>query len=188
MLQSEHIPVIETARLRLRGWRERDIAALAEIRADPEVGQWVGFPDPARTAEAIAAWLELWLTRGFGMWAVEVKEGGAFIGRVGLVHHADWIASEHDAEIGWTLARSEWGKGYATEAARAVVGWAQDRGAPRRIISITRPDNVRSRRVMEKIGLELAGETHWRGYDQVWYTLDRARAMKVNGSRVTRTL
>lgn len=160
--------------MRLRGWRDTDVAPLAAIRADPEVGKWLGYPDPARTAESIATWVDEWRERGFGMWALEEKESGEFIGRVGLVHHDDWTASQYDAEIGWTIARVAWGRGYATEAAAAVLDWARARGAPRRIISITRLDNARSRRVMEKLGLVHAGETTWRGYDQVWYALDLA--------------
>jgi RimJ/RimL family protein N-acetyltransferase len=172
MPQSVAIPEIETDRLRLRGWREADVEPLTKIRADPQVGRWLGYPDPAKTAETIAAFVANWGRDGFGMWAVEVKQSGEFIGRVGLIHHDDWTMSAHDAEIGWTLARSAWGNGYATEAARAVLEWARARGAPRQIISITRPDNVRSRAVMERLGLVHIGQTHWRGYDQVWYALD----------------
>ncbi len=166
------IPELETERLRLRGWREDDIDVLAAIRADPEVAGWIGFPDPARTAESVATWVKNWERDGFGMWALEEKGSGGFIGRAGLVHHDDWVASAHDAEIGWTLAKSAWGNGYATEAARAILDWARARGQPRQIISITRPDNVRSRAVMERIELAFVGETNWRNYDQVWYALD----------------
>jgi RimJ/RimL family protein N-acetyltransferase len=172
MGQSVPIPGIETERLRLRAWRDEDGAALASIRADPEVGRWLGWPDPAGAAESITRWVKHWAQHGFGLWAVEQKRSGRFIGRVGLMHHEDWTASAHDAEIGWTLASDEWGRGYATEAARAVLEWARARGAPRRIISITRPDNVRSQRVMQKLGLVRIGETSWHGYDQVWYAID----------------
>jgi RimJ/RimL family protein N-acetyltransferase len=172
MLQSDAIPTVETERLILRAWRESDVAPLAEIRADPEVGRWLGFPDPALSRESIGRWVEHWSQHGFGLWAVEHKGSGRFIGRVGLMYHEDWTASAHDAEIGWTLASDAWGRGYATEAARAVLDWARARGAPRRIISITRPDNVRSQRVMQKLALALIGETTWHGYDQVWYAID----------------
>ena len=133
---------------------------------------WLGNPDPALTAHSIARWTELWRIQGFGMWAVEERQGGRLIGRVGLIHHEDWTASGHDAEIGWTLARATWGQGFATEAAAAVLRWARERGGPLDIISITRPNNVRSRRVMEKLGLVHVGQTHWHGYEQVWYAID----------------
>jgi RimJ/RimL family protein N-acetyltransferase len=172
MLQSVSIPELVTPRLRLRGWREDDIEPMRAIRADPEVGRWLGSPDPALTAEAIAIWVERWRSLGFGMWAVEEVRSGGLIGRVGLIHHDDWTASPHDAEIGWTLARDAWGHGYATEAAAAVLQWARERGSPRQIISITRLDNVRSQRVMEKLGMVRVGETTWHEHEQVWYALD----------------
>ena len=97
---------------------------------------------------------------------------GAFIGRVGFAHQDDWTASPHDAEIGWTLARSAWGHGYATEAAVAALDWARERGDPRTIISITRQNNLRSRRIMEKLGLTYQGIANWHGHDQVWYATE----------------
>ncbi len=65
-----------------------------------------------------------------------------------------------------------WGRGYATEAATAVLDWARERPDVRTIISITLTDNVRSRRVMEKLGLTYRGEATWRGFDQVWYGIE----------------
>ena len=184
MLQSDHIPTIDTERVRLRGWREDDVERMTVINADPEVARWLGSIDPSRTREKIESWLEHWKLHGFGLWAVEEKSSGRMVGRAGLVRHEDWTASVHDAEIGWTLARSAWGYGYATEAAGAALNWARERGAPRQIISITRPDNVRSRRVMGRLGLVPMGEANWHGFDQVWYALD----LTADQSRSRRTL
>jgi RimJ/RimL family protein N-acetyltransferase len=106
------------------------------------------------------------------MWAVEELASGRFVGRVGLVQHDDWTASAHDAEIGWVFSPAVWGRGYATEAARAALDWARQRQDLQTIISITRPDNLRSRRVMEKLGLTYRGSATWHGFDQVWYATE----------------
>lgn len=161
------IPTLETQRLVLRPWREPDVAPMTEINREPEVRRWLGV-DPDKTAERVQAWLAHWQRHGFGLWAVEEKASGGFIGRIGVAHQDDWTVSAHDAEIGWTLGGSAWGRGYATEGATAVLEFARAHGL-REIISITRPANVRSRRVMEKLGLTYRGATHWHGYDQVWY-------------------
>lgn len=145
---------------------------MTEINSDPRVAAWLGSIDPAQTENRILAYVEHWKARGYGVWAVEEVKSGVFVGRVGLVHHDDWTASPHDAEIGWALSHAVWGRGYATEAARAVLDWARERPDLRVIISITRPDNLRSRRVMEKLGLTYQGEATWHGFDQVWYAHD----------------
>lgn len=172
MQDSAPIPEIETQRLRLRAWRDGDITPMTAINSDPAVTRWLGPIDASQTESRIRVWTEHWRVDGFGLWAVEEKASGLLIGRVGLVHHDDWVASEHDAEIGWTLASTAWGKGYATEAAQAALDWARRRDRPRNIISITRPDNSRSRRVMEKLGLTYRGQTHWHAFDQVWYAIE----------------
>lgn len=161
------IPVVETERLLLRPWRSSDVERMRQINSDPEVRRWLGV-NPDQTEARMKAWLEHWQRHGYGHWALEESGSGDFIGRVGLIHQDEWTASEHDAEIGWTLASSAWGNGYATEGARAALDFARKIGL-RRIISITRPDNVRSQAVMERIGLTYRGATHWHGYDQVWY-------------------
>ncbi len=165
------IPEIETDRLLLRAWRNDDVEPMTAINADPEIARWLGSIDASRTGERIEYWMDHWRRHGFGLWAVEERASGSLIGRVGLVRHDDWTASAHDAEIGWTLARSAWGRGLATEAAKAALGWAQSRPELRTIVSITLPDNVRSRRVMEKLGMAYQGIATWRGFEQVWYAI-----------------
>jgi RimJ/RimL family protein N-acetyltransferase len=166
------VPTITTDRLRLRGWRDDDLDAMAAINLDVEVAKWLGGVNSrAQTLARMEAWVAHWQEHGFGQWAIEELEAGRLVGRVGFTHHDDWTVSGHDAEIGWVLAREAWGRGYATEAARAALDWALQHQRPNleTIISITRPDNVRSRRVMEKLGLTYRGATTWRGFDQVWY-------------------
>ena len=79
----------------------------------------------------------------------------------------------HHHEIGWTVQRDRWGRGYATEGARAVLDWTWGVDDVPRIISITDLDNRRSQRVMEKLGLTRRGTTHWHEHDVVWYSVDR---------------
>ncbi len=147
---------------------------MAAINADPEVGRWLaGTATLADTEQRIHQYLYHWQERGFGLWAVEELETGRLIGRIGLVYHDDWTASQHDAEIGWTLAREAWGRGYATEGAHEALRWAFEERGLDDIISITQPGNVRSRRVMEKVGLTYRGQTQWRGFAQVWYGIER---------------
>ena len=173
MIPAARIPVLETDRLRLRGWMPEDLDVMAAINEDPRVADWLGGVNTRERTEArMKAWLDQWNERGYGQWAVEERATGRLAGRVGFTHHADWAASPHDAEIGWVLGHDFWGRGYATEAATAVLVWAQERDNLTTIISITRPNNARSRRVMEKLGLTYRGAVAWRGFDQVWYGIE----------------
>jgi RimJ/RimL family protein N-acetyltransferase len=89
-----------------------------------------------------------WTLRGYGPWVVEESATGAVIGRVGLWNPEGWPG----IEIGWVIHHARWGHGFATEAARAALGWAWDHVDTDHIISIIEPGNVRSIRVAEKIG------------------------------------
>ena len=162
---------IETDGLLLRRWREEDFDASARICADPEVMWYMRVGCPLTREEAgqrVAATLRHWEERGFGLWAVEEKVSGAYIGRLGLLYHDDWPEGEHKTEVGWLLDRSCWGRGLATEGARASVRYGFEELGLERIISIIRPENAASRRVAEKAGLALQGETHWRDTNLVW--------------------
>lgn len=169
------VPELLTPRLRLRGWREEDVEPMAAISGDPRVGEWLGGTrDLDETRAAIARWDAHWRERGFGPWAVEERAGGALIGRIGLLYWDDWPAGDHDAEVGWTLAPSAWGRGLATEGAREALRFGFAERDMRHIISITLPTNLRSQRVMAKCGLTRRGEADWRGFHQVWFAIDRA--------------
>lgn len=147
--------MIETARLILRQWRDADAAPFAALNADPEVMAHFETPLSRATSDTQLGWYRGAIAaHGWGLWAVERRDDGMFLGFTGLwtVNFAAPI--EGDIEIGWRLARQAWGKGYATEAARAAVafGWANTT-APR-LVAMTVPANTRSIRVMEKLGLE----------------------------------
>ena len=169
------VPGIETDRLLLREWRDADVNAYARICADPQVMRFMLPPRGLTHAEAaydVHNLREHWRVQGFGHWAVEEKATGRFVGRTGVKRHPDWPLDPHNTEVGWLYERRSWGKGYATEAARAAVAYClEDLGRPE-VISIAHPDNAASRRVMEKAGLALAGTMFWeaRGLEVVWYS------------------
>lgn len=121
-----------------------------------------------QTAGQVARLVRHWEERGYSHWVVEEKATGAFVGRIGLQYQDDWSEGEHKTEVGWLLGRSFWGRGFATEGALASLRYGLER-----IISITLPQNLASRRVMEKAGLTPRGETRWRGFDVVWYDIGR---------------
>ena len=144
---------IETDRLLLRRWREGDLDAYARICADLEVMRYLPATLSREESAEQITWFERhWEERGFGLWAVEERASGEFIGFVGLMRHDDWPEGEHRTEVGWRLGRAHWGRGLATEGALASVRYGFGGLGLARIISITLPENAASRRVMEKAG------------------------------------
>jgi ribosomal-protein-alanine N-acetyltransferase len=146
--------VLPTDRLVLRQWRDDDREPFAAMCADPEVMRY--FPR-LLTREESDALIEnqglLLELRGWGLWAVEVAGGAPFIGFVGLAEPQFDAHFTPCVEVGWRLAREQWGHGYATEAARAVVACAFDQLELDEIVALTTSANVRSRRVMERLGM-----------------------------------
>jgi RimJ/RimL family protein N-acetyltransferase len=172
------IPRIETERLLLRDWTPPDLDAYAAMNADPEVRRYM-YPARVLTrAESdgdVGALVEQWERIGFGHWVVELKETGQMIGRTGAKRHADWHLDPENSEVGWLYAREAWGKGYATEGARAAVRFLFEEIGRPEVISIADPENTPSHRVMEKAGLSYAGRRRWeeRGIECVWYSRSR---------------
>jgi len=148
------VPVVVSERLILRGWREDDRNGFATMNADPRVMEH--FPGTLTRAQSDAfvdRVLGDW-SRGYGLWAVEERATGRFIGFIGLAAPAFEAHFTPAVEVGWRLAYESWGRGYATEGARASLSWARDNITPPRgeIVSFTTIRNVRSRHVMEKLG------------------------------------
>jgi ribosomal-protein-alanine N-acetyltransferase len=147
-------PTIHTPRLLLRPWRDEDLTPFAAINADPRVMEC--FPAPLDRAEsdAVAARIRAHFARhGFAQWAVEVPDVAPFIGFVGLAATPFEAHFTPCIEIGWRLAHAHWGRGYATEAARASLEFGFESLALDEIVSFTAPMNRRSRAVMERIGM-----------------------------------
>jgi len=144
----------DTPRLRLRQWREADRAPFAALNADPAVMEF--FPAPLERAASDAmvdSFSAQIAERGWSNWAVEVRDSGAFIGFVGLTIPRRVLPCSPCVEIGWRLARAHWGQGYASEAAREVLAVGFDRIGLAEIVSLTALLNLRSRAVMERIGM-----------------------------------
>lgn len=166
---------IETERLLLRQWRDGDWHGLHRTYGDLEVMGWIGSAaaDLASTAAAVGRMSMHWRLLGYGMFALEERSSGELVGRVGLMLHPDWPLEGPKVEVGSTLQRSAWGRGYATEGALASLEFAfRELGLPQ-IFSMTRPDNTRSRAVMERCGLTKRGELEFHGWRQVHYAIDR---------------
>jgi RimJ/RimL family protein N-acetyltransferase len=125
------------------------------------------------TRAQILAFVLGWRHEGFSLWAAEELESGRFVGRIGLIRHHDWPVDPDPVEVGWALDERFWGRGLATEGGRAAIACWRDHLDDPRLISITRPDNRRSRAVMERLGLTGRGEARWHDHDVVWYALDR---------------
>jgi len=148
-------PELRTERLLLRRWRDSDLDPFAAINADPVVMEhfFHGVRTRAETADFIGRIEQEFERRGFGLWAVEAFGVASFIGFVGL-HEAVFEAPFTPAvEVGWRLARAHWGQGYATEAARAAVAFGFEQAGLAEIVSFTNVSNLRSQRVMERIGM-----------------------------------
>ncbi|MCL6732469.1 GNAT family N-acetyltransferase [Streptomyces neyagawaensis] len=144
---------LPTERLLLRPWRESDLAPWAAMNADPEVRAY--FPELLTTeqSDASVAGFQADLDRrGWGWWAVEVRATGEFIGFTGLDPVEDDMPFT-GVEAGWRLARTAWGHGYATEAARAAVDFGFRRLDLDEVLAVTVATNLRSRAVMRRIGM-----------------------------------
>ena len=163
---------LETERLLLRMWREEtDFEPFAEMCADPEVMRYLG----GKPLDRMEAWRNMavhvghWQMRGYGHFAVEEKSTRKFIGRLGFLNPVGWPAFE----IGWTLARQSWGKGYATEGARRALDYAFNELDRTHVISLIHPDNKGSIAVAERLGEKVEGKTELFGHDVLIYGIDR---------------
>ena len=146
--------IIETPRLILRPWQEGDVLPYYRLNQDPKVVEFLPSSITIdQTKSFIKKMNQQLVERDYTFWAVELKDGGDLLGFVGL-NDTDFEASFTPAvEIAWRLASQYWGFGYATEAAKAVFDYGYKELNLKEIVSFTVPENKRSIRVMEKIGL-----------------------------------
>jgi len=155
MIDFATVPPIQTERLILRGWRTSDLAAFAAMNADPEVMRH--FParlDRAASDASVERQQDGLRQEGRGLLAAETRSDGAFIGFIGLLRISFGGPLDGSSEIGWRLARSSWGKGYASEGARACLAHAFDALGDEEVVALAPQSNAGSLAVMRKIGMQ----------------------------------
>ena len=138
----------------MRPWREADLEPFAELNADPEVMEFFHAPLTREQSDAHVDRIRAGFDEhGWGLWAAERLDSGAFIGFIGLTVPSFDAPFLPGVEVGWRLARQHWGHGFATEGGRASLAFAFDALGLDEVLSFTTVENRRSRRVMEKLGL-----------------------------------
>jgi len=162
---------LETERLIMRMWRNADFEEYAELCADPEVMRFLGGKvfDRTEAWRQMASMIGHWYLRGYGIWAVEEKDSGRLAGRIGCINPEGWPGFE----VGWTLKREFWGKGYATEAGRRALEYGFNELDKPHIISLIHPENRASIRVAERLGEKLEGNARVFETDVLVYGIDR---------------
>ncbi|MDP9325652.1 MAG: GNAT family N-acetyltransferase [Candidatus Dormibacteraeota bacterium] len=162
---------LTTARLRLRLPTAADGGVFGVITEDEQVQRYItGAAQPPHVKYAwIERFVRCWRELGFERWLVESREDGRLIGYGGL-HYLD---GGPEIEVGYGLVPSEWGKGYATEVARAAVGWGFEVLGLDRIVAVAYPANLPSQHVMEKLGMTYVGKGHWYGHDLHQFAITR---------------
>lgn len=159
------VPVIETARLRLRPNRLEDFDAFAAFYASPRAELRGGRRDRIDAWRGFCAEIGHWQLRGYGFWGVEERATGAYVGQVGLYYPEGWP----EPEIGWLVMEDFEGRGYAREAALASRAHAYGELGWRTAVSVIHADNTRSIRLAERLGAWLDGSCDMRGTPMLIY-------------------
>jgi RimJ/RimL family protein N-acetyltransferase len=163
---------LETERLLLRWLREDDFEDHKRMCLDPEVMRFIGDGKPMTDIDVfrqMCAFMGHWYFRGHGIWAVEEKTSRRMIGRIGFINPVGWPGFE----LGWTLARDSWGKGYATEGARRALEYGFTEMGREHVISLIAPDNIASIKVAERLGEKVEGKTELLGRFVFIYGISR---------------
>jgi RimJ/RimL family protein N-acetyltransferase len=167
------IPTLETERLILRPFGEPDVEPMFHMLQDLDVVHYVGdrhVPTRQETWRMVAGWLGHWTLRGYGQWAIEERESGQLVGRAGIINPADWPGPE----VGYLLGKAWWGRGYATEGARAAMDWGFGEIGFADLLSLIDPANRRSIAVATRLGESARGETEIMGHHVLVYRISRA--------------
>jgi ribosomal-protein-alanine N-acetyltransferase len=164
--------IIQSPRLLLRPFIPNDLESLFEVIGDPLTMQFYPSPyDKQGTLDWIERNVRRYAEDGSGLRAVVLKGNGEMIGDCGPVWQE--IDGQRELEIGYHIRRDHWRRGYATEAARAAMGYAFERFPVECLISLIRPENLPSRRVAEKNGLRVDREIEWKGIQHFVYAISR---------------
>jgi RimJ/RimL family protein N-acetyltransferase len=161
---------LETPRLLMRPVEPADLDHFVALYADADVMRFIGKqgPLPPELVQArVDFMVDHWRRHGFGMWALFTRAGGDFVGRCGL----RYMDNTTEVELGYTLRKAYWGQGLATEASRAVVGYAFDVLQLRRLVAIADPGHAASIHVMKKVGMTYERMGHFYDSDCVLYAM-----------------
>lgn len=151
--------MIETPRLILRQWTSNDLAPFAELNGDPEAMRFFPAPLTREESDSLAGrFREGIAERGWGFWAVELKETGEFVGCVGLHPQPDRFTFSPCTEIGWRLVKAFWHQGLAQEAATACLAYAANELHLDEVVSFTSVHNLPSEKLMLRVGMEKRGK------------------------------
>lgn len=163
---------ITTERLVLRLFDpENDIDHYAAILGQRDVGKWLPKRDAYNYDESknmIKFFTDHWERNGFGAWAMTTKDG-KLLGHMGLNFYPDL----KEVEVLYALGEEAWGKGYATEGAKASAQYAFQNLSCEKLIGLTKPDNFPSQHVLKKLGMKHTKEIHWRGMDLFYFELNK---------------
>ncbi len=147
--------ILRTRRLILRRWKESDLLPFARMNADERVMEFMlGKMTKEETCQSIEGIKKHFDAHGFGRWAVEIADSGKFIGFVGISIPPYTLPFSPCVEVAWRICPEEWGRGYAPEAAKEALREGFERVELEEIVSFTTLTNLKSRRVMEKLGMQ----------------------------------
>lgn len=167
------IPRILTPRLILRAFTEGDVDSLHCILSGEGVLRYFPRTDPPsreRVQRLVMGILSHWQERGYGLWAVESQSNGELIGRCGL----QYLPDTEEVEVDFVLGKKFWGHGFATEAGRASLRYGFEDLKLARVVGIVHTENAASRRVLEKLGLEVVEQRNFWGMDCYRYAIERS--------------
>jgi RimJ/RimL family protein N-acetyltransferase len=159
-----------TERLVLRRMTADDLGWLAQLRGDADVMRYIGSAGAVpleQTRERLDRYLACWAAHGLGMFSVREGADGSPVGWAGLQP----LEGTEEIEVGYAFGPPAWGRGFATEAARAVVRWGFDDRSLSRIVAVAYPENDASRRVMDKLGMRYEGTRLVHGVESVYYAV-----------------
>lgn len=169
---------IETRRLRLRQFKPNDTDELYRIYSNPKLFKYMSNEKPLQwrqTNELISLLIENWEYFGFGVWAVVYKKHQKLIGHCGF----KFLENTREIQLGYLLLESYWGVGLGTEAASASLRYAFEVAKLDRIVAIAKPENIASRRVMEKVGMNYEKDAYYYNNHVVYYSIT-AEAYQLN--------
>ncbi|MBV9438359.1 MAG: GNAT family N-acetyltransferase [Candidatus Eremiobacteraeota bacterium] len=152
-MRSDGAPTLESERIVLRPWRDDDIEAFVRISFDPRVMEFLVQRSAEQMREVAERCRSMLERDGYGSWVLEIKDVAPFAGTIALQNVPFEAAFTPAMEVGWRLAAAHWGRGYATEGARLALRFAFDVLHQEEVVALTVPANLRSQRVMERLGM-----------------------------------